>query len=154
MQEYPGTTSYIYRSVSQGGGLRYYYNYSFDRYGGFSSSSYSTTSPITRGETDQYQISNEIEGYYDVGTTAVYRYENVGSMTYYANGSVQLSIRATLVTKAQQATQYYQGSVSYGTVTATEDEMQSFGTIIEGSYADGYYVIQEGSTYYYYVLGG
>ena len=49
-------------------------------------------------------------------------------------------------------TKYDKGSTLYGEITSPENEYPEDLTYIEGSLADGYYVLQSGSTYYYYVL--
>lgn len=47
---------------------------------------------------------------------------------------------------------YYQGSTFYGTITAPENELPEEGTLVEGSLEEGYFVLQVGSNYYYYIL--
>ena len=47
---------------------------------------------------------------------------------------------------------YSQGSTSYGTIEVDDGELPESGTLIEGSYADGYCVLEIRGTYFYYVL--
>jgi hypothetical protein len=47
---------------------------------------------------------------------------------------------------------YNKGSVYYGTLRAEEGQLPETGTLVEGSAAEGYCVLQISSTYYYYEL--
>ena len=48
--------------------------------------------------------------------------------------------------------EYNKGNTLYDSLTAPEGELPEDGTLIEGSYEEGYCVLEIGGTYYYYVL--
>jgi hypothetical protein len=120
-----------------------YGDYSFWEHGGF------------EGEGSRYQvgssdgtISDWVIGKYIVYETEVYKITSLDS----ENGDVTCEIVAACVEEVIEETIYSKGSISYGMIEVDEGMLPERGTLVEGSYADGYCVLEIRGTYFYYVL--
>lgn len=118
---------------------------------------------------DSYDFS-ESEGYYGIGennyyftddlSSAVGKYwvdeESVGQITALVRnttGSGTMDWEVDIIARCERIKENFtQGSKSYGTIEVDEGALPESGTLVEGSVADGYCVLEIGGTYYYYVL--
>lgn len=118
---------------------------------------------------DSYEFSSS-EGYYGVGATEYYfaddlssaigkylidEYEvcQITSLVRNTTGSGTMDWEYDFVARCERVKEnFQQGSKSYGTIEAEEGALPEEGTLIEGSVADGYCVLEINGTYYYYVI--
>lgn len=92
-----------------------------------------------------YFGDNYIVGQYIAQITAA-------EITLLDSGSYSYTLTGTVIEYAKRSSfvTYSKGLTDYGVVTATEGELPEEGTYVEGSDADGYYVINIDGTNYYY----
>lgn len=81
----------------------------------------------------------------------------IGQITSVDGNSSSWTMTVTLVALCELVSiettyTYSQGSTSYGTVEADKGALPENGTLVEGSVADGYCVLEINGTYFYYVL--
>lgn len=115
---------------------------------------------------DSFEFSSEV-GYSGIGlntfyttddlTEAVGKYhvtdERVVEITSLVKDNSWFDYEGTKVRERTYFdTTYSKGSTSYGTVEAETGALPEDGTLIEGSVADGYCVLEIGGAYYYYVM--
>lgn len=157
------TTTYVYEEVTPSGkteSLSFYRmhvaaNYYFDKDVGFYASA--QTVYTTEAEVNQWLAEGRIVGEYIVYSGRVYEILSVDSVVTGATGKMTCTITGKVVAECESTattteTTYAKGSVSYGTIEAEEGSLPEEGTLIEGSVADGYCVLEINGTYFYYIL--
>lgn len=98
--------------------------------------------------------AEEAIGYYfeDHSSSQYIAQITAAEITLLDSGSYSYTLTGTVIEYAKRSSfvTYSKGLTDYGVVTATEGELPEEGTYVEGSDADGYYVINIDGTNYYY----
>lgn len=83
----------------------------------------------------------------------VIRYDTVTSFHLYENNYGYFTGTGTLVERCTYfPAQYFKRDEFYGVIVTEGGELPEEGTLVEGSFEEGYCVLRVGSTYYYYIL--
>lgn len=133
--------------------LTAYYEYAFHDWGGFGGGLGNANEYI---DTVEKANSVDLVGMYHITTEEAWEIISVDEVSE-SGGKLNLKFTAKLVDQCELISSdtynvYSKGSTSYGTVEADEGALPESGTLIEGSVADGYCVLEIDGTYYYYIV--
>jgi hypothetical protein len=93
------------------------------------------------------------DGWSNPNVQEIYRYDTVTSFYLYGDDNGYFACTGTLVERCTRfPAQYFKRDEFYGVIIAESGELPEEGTLVEGSFDEGYCVLQVGSTYYYYIL--
>lgn len=122
--------------------LSYYTGYYFSSSDGFVGTGYNRADSWEEVPSSFYMLSNEI----------VWKMLSCTPIEDGGSAFVEVTWKCVGLCEAETETVYKQGSTSYGTIEVEDGELPESGTLIKGSYADGYCVLEIRGTYFYYVL--
>ena len=136
-------------------GVSTYSSYTVNDANGFSGSGGYTSTTVNSSSTLS-GLKTALEGRWEISSAwgsdgqlyiEATRYDTIESLS---TGAIQsFSWQGIEYRRKVLSTTYSQGTSLYGTVTTELNQVPS-GTVVQGSYAEGYVVIKSGSTYYYY----